>query len=717
MRSLAFVLLFVFVFLHWDAPAQELIYPLDVFDTPTHKGHCVDMSKTPYLCDKSGAQDCSAAIQQAVDDISGGADRPRQMTLYFPNGTYLITKTIDAVRTDKNNAYRLRIVGQSQAGTIIKLGDASPNFQNPAVPLAMIRTLSISRLPPNNAFNDNIWNLTLNAGTNNPGAIGIDYLANNVASVRNVTIKAGDEKTGLIGLQMHHGYPGPCMIENVRINGFGTGVQFANSEYNATIEGLTLNEQRMVGVQDNGALSIRHLTSRNSHPVPALTVGADCLLDLVDSTATFTGGKAEAAAIAITATDATHLGAAFVRNFVSTGYALAISDPKVPSGVNTGGDAPGGIVVEYSSHPVLTPGLPNERMSSLNLPVKETPHLLDNDLSHWYSVGIKVLPDHPNVIIDAAPQIQSAVDAAAAAGKTTLYFPPGKYAMASTVYLHGSIRRVIGFGSYLMPFVPQSGAGTFDGTHVGNLQSLICIGGGPAGDMTGPVEIDDLGIFPGKGFGHPAYFNVFKHNTAQAVAIVDCEAGGGGIDPAGKLQSSCYQNAKGSGELFLDDTDGSAWFFDHPGQKIWARQYNTEGNTAPGGGYPAKIVNVGCTLWILGGKSEAHGTVILTTQSGATEVLGCYLYPVHDEKRGPAAARTGLRRAGCRFLRELHDLRGEVQSRPPEPGLAKRRGTDGGIGHVRRRDTSQGLRERWQFHPALHRAAGRGRIGQSVRAV
>ena len=76
-------------------------------------------------------------------------------------------------------------------------------------------------------------------------------------------------------------------------------------------------------------------------------------------------------------------------------------------------------------------------------------------------------------------------------------------------------------------------------------------------------------------------------------------------------------------------------FFNFPGQKIWARQFNTEGNTAPTGGYPAKAVNVGCTLWILGSKSEDHGTVISTTQGGATEVLGSYLYPVHDEKRDP----------------------------------------------------------------------------------
>ena len=132
MRSPWLLVASILLLLHASTSAQELDYPPDVFDTPAHKGHCIDVTKAPYLCDSTGKQDCSAAIQQAINDISTGADKPRQQTLYFPNGTYLISKTIDGVRTDKTNVYRLRIVGQSETGTTIKLGDASPNFQNPA---------------------------------------------------------------------------------------------------------------------------------------------------------------------------------------------------------------------------------------------------------------------------------------------------------------------------------------------------------------------------------------------------------------------------------------------------------------------------------------------------------------------------------------------------------------------------------------------------------
>ena len=593
--------------------------------------------------DPTGKTDSTAGIQAAINVIeTGDTNEPRTKTLYFPNGTYLISGTLDAKSTSGTYIYRLKFVGQSESGTILTLGNAVKNanydFTNAASPIAMIRTESYLN-ENNTAFDNAVTNMTINTGTNNPGAIGIDFFGSNVACVRNVTITAA-AGSGSTGLLLTRDLPGPETIENVTINGFPVGVNVGQAEYSVTFENLVLNNQTTTGLINSSDISIHGLISNNSNPVPVITNAPSSLVVLVgDATspakATYTGGgTTTAAAIVNNTTETVHnSGGLFVRNFTSANYALAVSNPSQSGDANTTGNAPNGLVQEYTTHPVLTPGVAGDVTTSLNLPVQATPHFVDNNFADWYSVANFTLPDHPynGSLFDQAPLIQQAIDAAAAAGKTTLYFPPGIYNVATPIYLHGSIRRVLGFGSFMEPFYPAAG-GAFDLTHagvVGNLQPVISIGGGPLGDMTGSVEINELSIYVNpSGTTHPCFVDFIQH-TSQTVTLIDLETAGGLVNSGTTIAEVAYEGMPGVGSLFIDDVDGSGWYFNNPGQSIWARQFNPEGDTlGTGSAYAAKVTNTGSTLWILGLKTEDTGTLVESTAGAATEVLGGFLYSV-----------------------------------------------------------------------------------------
>ena len=62
-----------------------------------------------------------------------------------------------------------------------------------------------------------------------------------------------------------------------------------------------------------------------------------------------------------------------------------------------------------------------------------------------------------------------------------------------------------------------------------------------------------------------------------------------------------YHGSAGVGDLYIEGGIGNEWFFDHPGQHVWARQLDPEGNATP------KVTNIGSKLWILGMKDGKAG--------------------------------------------------------------------------------------------------------------
>ncbi len=102
--------------------------------------------------------------------------------------------------------------GQTRQGVRIRLPDRAAGFGDAATPKAVIWTGK----KPAQRFRNSIRNLTVDTGKGNPGAIGIQFVANNQGSMRDVTIVSGDG-AGVIGLDL--GYTdeqGPCLIQECR---------------------------------------------------------------------------------------------------------------------------------------------------------------------------------------------------------------------------------------------------------------------------------------------------------------------------------------------------------------------------------------------------------------------------------------------------------------------------------------------------------------------
>jgi len=355
-----------------------------------------------------GKTDDTAAIQNVIKSLKG------HQTLYFPNGTYLVSTTLVYPKgkfIKKNKCVGcvrgIFTQGQSRDGTIIKLKDNTVGFHNPNSPKPVIETMA-----GNQAFGYRFFNLTIDIGSGNPGASGIAYISNNSGAISQVRIVSSDpEKKGARGLDMSRKWPGPALVKNVSIEGFDYGIYIERWVYGMAFEHLTLRNQRKVGIfNKNNVIAIRGLKSFNAVPVIHNHRGS---LTVVDGE--FYGGSSSFSAIE-------HVGVAkgilFARNIVTSGYRSAI--------VQEGEMIPGNTISEYTSRPVSR--VFSDAKTSLNLPVEETPDVpwdAENNFEHWVNVGdFGAKPDDAR---DDAAAVQRAIDEANRKGKTTVYFPFGRY--------------------------------------------------------------------------------------------------------------------------------------------------------------------------------------------------------------------------------------------------------------------------------------------------
>lgn len=544
----------------WVSPllAEDIRYPADANITDLRRD---------YGAKGDGTTDDTAAIQKALLD--------GKRTIYFPNGTYLVSAKLEWRRSNRGTTSRQLFQGQSTDGTVIKLKDGAAGFQDPANPREIIWTGA----SPAQSFQNGLRNLTLDSGKGNPGAIGTRFYANNQGGIRDVHIRSGDGK-GVIGLDLGHtNDQGPMLIRNIRVTGFDTGIRTTHPTAGVVAEFISLKSQNVVGwLNVDQPVSLRGFTSTNT--VPALENRGNTLITLLD--ATLTGQAATGPAII----NDTGL---FVRNLSTIGYTQAIGGKCSAEGMN---------VAEWISHPPLSlfPSPPRP----LNLPVRETPEVPWDAPDTWVSVAkfaptpdveMKLQADRTKKLPDWTAAFQRAIDS----GATTVYFPTGSYTFNGTVKVRGNVRRIVGLGSSF-------------GNQVGGCVIVVENGTAPV------VVIEDFDWM---------YSNIRIRHTGQRELVLRSLAGG---QHRGMAVSVVAE--KGHGGLFIEDVTLKCWHFH--GGKVWARQINPEGGytdfpTTPRGTFDADydmILNDGATLWIWGLKSEGDGTVITTTNGGKTEVCG-----------------------------------------------------------------------------------------------
>jgi len=539
------------------------------FVAPADAG-LVDVTKAPYDAVPDDGRDDTAAIQQALDDHANG-----NQIIYLPDGEYLITDTLRWPDGDRGGLEQKRLVlqGQSTAGTILKLRDRARGFTDPDQPKAMVWTGQ----KPAQRFRNGVWTLTLDTGRANPGAIGLQYIANNQGSVRHVHIRSGDAGgRGVIGLDL--GYTdeqGPCLIKHVTVEGFDVGVSLKGVVNSVTFEHLTLRGQREVGIRNGGqVISVRGLDSVLS--VPAIEIlDINALVTLIDSRLKGAGRASREAAIV-------NQGALLIRDTRVDGYRLAVEN-KTDQG--TAENEPGGEVALFVSHlPYTLEGqVSQSEARTLRLEVRETPDLAQPPAEHW--AGPHQFGGDPTDDRDDSRAVQKAIDS----GARVVYFPnagrdnPG-WRIDDTVLVRGDVERVTALEGRL------TGKGGFK-----------VVAGEPS-----TVSIDRMDLL---------YQGVSIENASDRTLVL-----------SGVTRGRGDFSITGRGDLFIEDVVGGEWVF--PDIRVWARQFNVENDGL-------KVHNKGGRLWCLGLKTEKAGTVLKTSGDGQSEVLGGFIYSQGKPKTTP----------------------------------------------------------------------------------
>ncbi len=543
--------------------------------------------------------DDTQAIQNAIifgltDDPTIGRGRyGAPPFIYLPKGTYRISDSLETRTADHTGwsaGWRAGTLlhGESRTETILKLDDNAVGFGDPADPKPVIKTGSESdgntneEGGGNRAFRHSIINMTIDVGSGNSGAVGIDYVASNRGVVKDVDIISSDPGyLGFCGIRMDRWWPGPALIKRVSITGFDYGIRMAHYQYSMTFEHIHLQNQLVTAINNvQNTLTMRDLTSINTVPVINNANSTHGHIIVIDGE--FTGGDPSETAVVSE-------GTLLLRNVTVAGYGKAVDDLRTAD-KDVDMTGPSTLIEEYATSLYSLFTSPQQ---TLRLTVKESPEFHTNDFGRWANVD-----DYGATPADSsdddAPAIQAAIDS----GAEIVYLPNGGYHISRPVILRNQVRKFMGMQSSL---AANSG---FQGS------AMIQFDGGDADNVV--VEHIRLGSPPDTS-GMNA--NIL-HNSTKGLVIRHFDAGGLGTGGA-----PAYTNSAGaSGDMFWEDVIGRGIRVNAP-QSFWARQLNAEFGDLP------LVENLGGNLWILGMKTEGEMTTIRNI-GGQVELFGGFWYPL-----------------------------------------------------------------------------------------
>jgi hypothetical protein len=506
-----------------------------------------------YGAKGDGITDDTAAIRRAVrENINSNR------TILFPAGIYLISDTI--AWSDKNLHSALTWQGEGFGRTIIKLKDNSAVFSNPQQPYPLIE-IGNDRTKfkhAENYGNNYMFDLSIEIGKNNPGAIGINFNNSNNGAIENVGIVSEDGK-GSVGLHLGDNFASG-LIDNLTVRGFDVGISGGMTVNSITLKNIRLEKQNRVGIENQHlSLAIRRLLSINSVPAVSNIGKENSSIVLIDSE--LRGGDKNNVAIE-------NNGQIFIRNVNIQGYknSLALGNSPDEQIVKKFEKVTKTKITEFvSSQPFSIFDLPQLKTptKSLNIYVEETQKFVDRNLNNWANVvdyGAK-----PDDSIDDTVAIQKAIDS----GKNTIYFPWGTYNLKDSAIVRGKVRRMLGFNSTLKSDRP----------------ALVVVA------KEYPVSLERFNLTDGE----------LEHNSSQPLILRHT------FVP--KLQSV----AKNSLWLLENVTTGAIELSKK--QQLYAHQLNCNRS----GSNPV-IKNNNTTAWLFGYKTENTNTVAATFNGGVTEI-------------------------------------------------------------------------------------------------
>ncbi|HEY2344062.1 MAG TPA: glycoside hydrolase family 55 protein [Chthoniobacteraceae bacterium] len=556
------------------ARAEDVVFPADAVE---------DVTKAPYSAKGDGTTDDTAAIQKALD--SG------KHLIYLPNGTYLVSKTLSWGKQQK----RLVLQGESRDRTIIRLMDEARGFNLADKPLPVIWT---GKSPPMQRIRNSVRNLTVDTGKGNPGAVGIQFTANDQGTLDSVRIRCGE--SGPIGLDMAYcKSPGPCLVTHLEVIGFDRGIVTGGNQNCITFEDLRLDDQTSCALHNDGeCIFVRGLESHGSAMV-FRNGGKDALAVLENAKSTGTGNARDNDAVLNGEKDAL-----YVHGLEAEGFRAAVK--------NDGGhqqSPPGLHVDEWSSHPPISlfPSAPH----GLNLPVKDAPEVFWAPPDDWVSVA--QFPSKKgqfalaNGRMAKADDWTDAIQAAIDSGKSTIYFPKDTMQFFGAVHVRGKARRIVGCES----------------TWTLHTQGTWIIDEGE-----GPVVFERFDWSTGK--------TTIQHASKRAVI-------------GRNILGGDWQIGNDAGDVFLEDVSAGKVRIG-AGTSVYARQLNVNDKT------DTKIINDGGNFWVLGLQSENDGTLIESRNGAKTQVDGAVVetgaakmkppcFVITDSAFSATVAESGLRKA------------------------------------------------------------------------
>jgi len=362
-----------------------------------------------------GVHDDTAAIHAAIRASGSdlGHEFWRQRLVYFPAGRYRVSDTIGRQAAQGRFYSGLTLVGDGPGRSRLVLGERTPGFGDRSQPKAVIRMSSklLDGTPTsggkdhagagegNDAYNNFVEDLAVEVGAGNAGAVGIDYLANNVGAIRRVQVVAAPG-SGAIGVSLDRKWPGPALLSGLVVEGFDTGVSVSWTEYGLTLEHVTLRGQRSVALANrSNVLSVRDLqiaAGSGTTPIVNATAAGLIVADGLRITGAPAGAEPIVGPGAVVLRDASAFGQAMSQTAADEAGALAIEDTPAAA------------------------------------PVCD-------------SASVRAYGARGDGLADDAPAIQRALDSGAAA----VHFPPGRYAIARALTVPDTVRRLDGLWSTL----------------------------------------------------------------------------------------------------------------------------------------------------------------------------------------------------------------------------------------------------------------------------
>ncbi len=582
----------------------------------------IDITKAPYYADNTGKEDCTEVLKRALDDILRpnieGIEKTRKVLmenddpnakisfeirkennvpfvifpeelnktqiLYFPNGTYLVSDTITYTLENLQNIYnglpcyeinrQIHFKGESRDGVVIKLADSCRGFEyGTQKPIVSFMQGESSNIAMTNTFED----ITIDAGANNPGAVGLVFFANNSGTVKNVKIVSTDKnKRGYTGLFIKHEIVSGCYVKDVVIDGFDYGIRAIPVRNFSVFENITVKNQRKTGFYiKNMIISIRRLISENT--VTGLCVdGPSAHVTLVDSC--IRGGNPYSSAVEC------KCGSCFVRNVETKGYKSAITYAQEDVCESS-------FIKEYVSDRIYT-AFETQKVSEPVI-VKDIPVIpYSEDMAEWaYVNDFGAVGDG---VHDDTAAIQRAMDC----GKKYIRFGQGQYLVKEPIEVPNKIERInFMFCDFAV------------GEQLSNCKDKgIFVVKGDEGTLV----LEDVFTWE-KCYG---FIRFIEHAGKRTLILSDLHT----------QTAAMYFNTAEGGEVFIENCACTVGGFgDSPyrktpafsftGQKVWARHINPERSFC-------EILNDGGQMWIMGFKTENYGTAFKTIHGGHTEVLG-----------------------------------------------------------------------------------------------